>query len=155
MELLRTFRKHLPGFDAAAAKKGLKASRRAVGYRMLNEVAPSRSMREPRRRWFSDDDFDLVVWFSDSGSIAGFELCYDKSHAERALIWSSSGGYGHFRVDTGERTPLKNLTPILVADGALAKDRVIAGFLEVSKNLDPAIRSFVIARLQEYPSGRD
>jgi len=112
-------------------------------------------MREPRRRWFSDDDFDLVVWFSDSGSIAGFELCYDKSHAERALIWSSSDGYGHFRVDTGERTPLKNLTPILVADGALAKDRVIAGFLEVSKNLDPAIRSFVIARLQEYPSGRD
>jgi len=25
--LLRTFRKHLPGFDAAAAKKGLKARR--------------------------------------------------------------------------------------------------------------------------------
>ena len=43
--LLRTFRKHLPGFDAAAAKKGLKASRRAVGYRILNEVAPSRTMR--------------------------------------------------------------------------------------------------------------
>src|SRR3989441_4369552 len=130
-------------------------SRRGVRYRILDQVAPSRSRREPRRRWFSDDDFDLVVWFSDSGSIAGFELCYDKSHAERALIWSSSGGYGHFRVDTGERTPLKNLTPILVADGALAKDRVIAGFLEVSRNLDPAIRSFVIARLQEYPSGRD
>src|SRR5436309_13415452 len=102
---------------------------------MLNEVAPSRSMREPRRRWFSDDDFDLVVWFSDSGSIAGFELCYDKSHAERALIWSSSGGYGHFPVGTGERTPLKTLPPILVAEGARPQDRVIHGFLELPRRV--------------------
>jgi len=119
---------------------------------MLREVAASQSTGEARRRWFSDDEFDLVVWFSDSGSIEGFELCYDRSRGERALIWSSSDGYGHFRVDTGELTPLKNLTPILVAGGVLSKDRVIAGFLKVSTNLDPAIRSFVVARLHEYPS---
>src|SRR3989442_9938332 len=129
-------------------------SRRGVRYRMLNEVAPSRSRREPRRRWFSDDDFDLVVWFSDSGSIAGFELCYDKSYAERALIWSSSGGDGHFGVGTRESTPLKNLTPILGAEGALAKDRVIAGLLEVSRNPDPAPGAFVIRLLQDYPAAR-
>ncbi|HZF07034.1 MAG TPA: hypothetical protein VE932_22045 [Patescibacteria group bacterium] len=120
---------------------------------MLSEVATRQSTREPRRRWFSDDDFDLVVWFSDSGVIVGFELCYDRSRVERALVWSNVGGYGHFRVDTGESTPQKNLTPILLADSALlSKDRVTAGFLEVSANLDPAIRSFVLARLQEFPS---
>src|SRR5882724_4105858 len=85
---------------------------------MLSEVATRQSTREPRRRWFSDDDFDLVVWFSDSGVIVGFELCYDRSRVERALVWSNVGGYGHFRVDTGESTPQKNLTPILLADSS-------------------------------------
>src|SRR3989449_8172493 len=55
-------------------------SRRGVRYRMLNEVAPSRSRREPRRRWFSDDDFDLVVWFSDSGSIDRKSTRLNSSH---------------------------------------------------------------------------
>ena len=90
------------------------------------------------------------MWFSPSGSIARFELCYDKSRAERALTWNDAGRYGHFRVDTGEPTPLKNLSPILVAAGALSKDRVIAEFLAVSAHLDPAIRSFVVARIQEF-----
>src|SRR5207245_10483280 len=101
-------------------------SRRGVGYRMLNELAPSRSMREPRRRWFSDDDFDLVVWFSDSGSIAGSELCYDTSLAESPLTWSRSGGHGHFRVGTGVRPPHKTLSPRRVPHRAPGKDRGIA-----------------------------
>ena len=64
---------------------------------MLSEVATRQSTREPRRRWFSDDDFDLVVWFSDSGVIVGFELCYDRSRVERAR-WSgvTSAGTGTF-----------------------------------------------------------
>ena len=116
---------------------------------MLSEVAALHSTREPRRRWFSDDDFDLVVWFSDSGGIVGFQLCYDKLGVERALIWSNSGECGHFRVDNGESTPLKNLTPILMPDGAFSKDRITTAFLQVSNNLEPAIQSFVVARLQE------
>jgi len=29
--------------------------------------------REPNRRWFSDDDFDLIVWFSDAATIAAIQ----------------------------------------------------------------------------------
>jgi len=117
---------------------------------VLNEVPASQSPQGRRRRWFSDDDFDLVVWFSDSGAIVEFELCYDKPRVERALVWSHVDGYAHFRVDTGEATPLKNLAPMLIGDGPLAKDEVIPRFLEASARLDPAIRRFILARLQEF-----
>jgi hypothetical protein len=52
---------------------------------MLREVLARQPRQEPRRRWFSGDDFDLIVWFDDLDAIAGFELCYDRSEVERAL----------------------------------------------------------------------
>jgi hypothetical protein len=116
---------------------------------MLREIVTSQPTHEPHRRWFSNDDFDLVVWFDDVGAIAGFQLCYDRSKVERALTWNTVDGYRHFRVDTGEATPLKNLTPLLVSSPEFPKDRVIAGFVEAANALEPTIRSFVIERLQE------
>ena len=116
---------------------------------MLREIVTGQAAREPRRRWFSNDDFDLVVWFDDVGGITGFQLCYDRSRVERALTWTATDGYRHFRVDAGEATPLKNLTPILTSGGEFARDRVIAGFVEAADGIDPTIRSFVIQRLQE------
>jgi len=116
---------------------------------MLREIVASQPTREPHRRWFSNDDFDLVVWFDEIGAIAGFQLCYDRSKVERALTWTTMGGYRHFRVDAGEATPLKNLTPILVSDAEFSKAKVIAGFVEAANALEPAIRAFVVQRLQE------
>jgi hypothetical protein len=72
--------------------------------------------REPNRRWFSDDDFDLIVWFGDTTTIVAIQLCYDKSSTERAVTWSPQRGHEHFRVDAGEDTPLRNKTPLFVAD---------------------------------------
>ena len=46
MQLLRTFRKHLPGFDAAAAKTGFKARREG---RWLCSPAATHLDREPAR----------------------------------------------------------------------------------------------------------
>jgi hypothetical protein len=112
---------------------------------------PRRPRRERRRRWFSNEDFDLFVWFDDLGAIAGFELCYDRSDVERALSWSPTRGYRHWRVDTGEATGLSyDMTPILEPDDTdFPKDRVIAAFVEAADALEPAIRSFVVQRLQE------
>jgi hypothetical protein len=47
---------------------------------MLTEVQNTRQIKnEGRRRWFTDSDFDLIVWYeADSSSIAGFQLCYEK-----------------------------------------------------------------------------
>ncbi|HEV8586968.1 MAG TPA: hypothetical protein VGT02_18560 [Methylomirabilota bacterium] len=118
---------------------------------MLMEVGTRQPSRESARRWFSDDEFDLVVWFSGA-AIVGFELCYDKPGLERAVTWNEAAGYGHFRVDSGEPSPLKNLTPILARDGVFPKDRVVAGFLAAAAHVEPALRAFVAARREAYPA---
>lgn len=119
---------------------------------MLQEdVRETEEGQEPRRRWFSDEYFDLVVWQSAGDGIVGFQLCYDKTRTERAVRWTRTRGYGHFRVDAGEDTPVKNMTPVLISAGDLAKEQVLARFSEASRSLDPVIRDFVLERLQEYP----
>ena len=50
---------------------------------------------EPRRRWFADDFFDLIVWFDESEDIVGFQLCCDKSRQEKALTWLKHSGHIH------------------------------------------------------------
>src|SRR5438874_11368928 len=62
----------------------------------LREVAIART-RE-RRRWFSDDDFDLIVGLDSRDAIMWFELCYDRSRVERALTWTPTVGYHHWCV---------------------------------------------------------
>jgi hypothetical protein len=118
---------------------------------LQEEVRETEKNPEPRRRWFSDEYFDLVVWQSAGDGVVGFQLCYDRAGTERAVSWSRSRGYGHFRVDTGEDTPVKNKAPVLVSEGALAKEQVLARFFQASSTLDPVIRDFVLERLQEYP----
>jgi hypothetical protein len=116
---------------------------------MLHEAAHE---REPNRRWFSDEDFDLIVWFADAVTIAAIQLCYDKSGAERAVTWSAGRGYGHFRVELGEESPFRNQTPIFVTDGPFHRERILPAFAQAAAGLDPAIRCFVLTRLREFPA---
>ena len=116
---------------------------------MLREALTERA---PNRRWFSDDDFDLIVWFDDATTIVAIQLCYDKSRTERAVTWSLQRGHEHFRVDAGEDSPLRNETPLFVADSPFRKDRIVEMFVRAGEALDPAIRSFVVARLLEFPT---
>ena len=109
---------------------------------MLQELPVTHRTTEPRRRWFADEYFDLVVWTSKSAIVA-FDLCYDKPRFERALTWSREHGWGHFRVDSGEDTPVKNRTPILVSDGLFPKAQVLAHL---------TVRAFVLTKLQEFVS---
>ena len=119
---------------------------------MLREVSVTQVEHEPRRRWFVDDDLDLVVWLADHDAVVAIELCYDKPGHERALTWSRERGYGHFRVDAGDDTAMRNLTPILVSDGAFPKEQVVERFTAASQTLDAAIRAVVLERLQQFPS---
>ncbi len=60
---------------------------------MLRELADVRQIPgEPRRRWFADDYFDLIVWFDKRGQIIGFQLCYDLPRDEHALTWHEEHG---------------------------------------------------------------
>ncbi len=116
---------------------------------MLKELKP----KDPGRRWFADDYFDLIVWISHNGAITGFQLCYDVRHAERALTWTREKGFLHERVDAGEENPAKNRTPILVPDGLFRHQEVRERFLAESAEIDPAVRNFVSEKLEQYPGG--
>ncbi|WP_455383359.1 hypothetical protein [Salinispira pacifica] len=120
---------------------------------MLKEWEAVRQVPEDGyRRWFTDHDFDLIVWYPDESrsEISGFQLCYDKSRQERALTWKRSEGYLHNKIDDGE-TPFGNKrTPILVPDGMFARDRVKQQFLRAAKEVDREIVDFVVAKLDKF-----
>lgn len=102
-----------------------------------------------RRRWFQDEFFDLFVWTGPGGAVTAFQLCYDRQRRERVLAWSEAAGFVHRRIDDGEHTPLKNLAPIMVADGAFPATRIAAEFERRDAALDPGLRQFVRARILE------
>ena len=120
---------------------------------MLREMSSVRQIPdEPQRRWFSDEHFDLVVWNDEQGGIIGFQLCYDRAHAERALTWKTDTGFSHNAVDDGENRPGRyKSTPILVADGAFDPQTVAAKFLGHAGALDSKSTDFIYYKLLEYP----
>jgi hypothetical protein len=107
---------------------------------------------EGRRRWFTDEDMDLIVWYSRDGSIRGFQLCYAKQGDQHAITWLSDGGYSHARVDDGEAGRAIGIkrTPILVEDGVPDADRILSVFDERARHVDPPIRNLVRRHLTRF-----
>lgn len=123
---------------------------------MLVECQRVRQIRgEGHRRWFTDDYFDLIVWYdgpsADPSNVTGFQLCYDRGGYERALTWRRDRGYTHERVDTGESAPgSPKSTPILVADGVFDSSGVAERFREASRRIEPALADLVLEKLASY-----
>ena len=120
----------------------------------LREIVDVRQVPgEPKRRWFSSDDIDLIVWLDDSGAPVSFQLCYDKLLSEHALTWEPESGFVHLAVDAGEqggRFQYKS-TPILVAHEHFDANRVTSRFTGVSGQLPSVIVEFVTERLRQHP----
>ncbi len=106
------------------------------------------------RRWFTDFNFDLIVWYDDDslGEILGFQLCYDKESGQRALTWYREKGFYHNRVDDGEASPFKNRTPVLVADGSFPKEKVLRSFRDAGRRIDKALVTFIADTIESYPA---
>jgi hypothetical protein len=121
---------------------------------MLQEIKDVRQVPgDARRRWFGDDYFDLIIWYEPSGAIKGFQLCYDKGDYERALTWTREDGFSHNRIDGGDTPGRLKMSPILMADGHFARDKVADRFLEDAAGIEREISSFVYNRLMSYATG--
>jgi hypothetical protein len=108
---------------------------------------------EPRRRWFEDNYFDLIVWENELGQIAEFQLCYDKLHNQRSLIWKEQIGYMHNKVDDGENKPGRyKATPILIDDGVFDFVTIAEKFKYKSKDIDTKVSTFVFNKIKKYHS---
>ena len=116
---------------------------------MLREIINVRQIPdESRRRWFEDDLLDLIVWLDESGSITGFQLCYDKYRDEHALTWQRRGGFSHRRVDDGEYCSNRHKgTPVLLPDGLIDSTRIRDAFKNRSTTIDQQVAVFVSQRL--------
>jgi hypothetical protein len=120
---------------------------------MLEELEHVRQRpEEGSRRWFADDEFDLIVWYSHDGELIGFQLCYDKPGTERALTWRTDGSFMHHRVDTGDSVAggMKK-TAMLVEDGEADTTRIASEFREAAKGIDPDLADLVYAKVLGYP----
>ena len=119
---------------------------------MLREKRHVRQIKgEPRRRWFSDDFFDLIVWYDADDSIVGFQLCYQKTGDARALTWFRESGFRHERIDDGESRPAGHaLTPVLVPDGVFDRDGILRQFRDASAEVDETVVQLVCEKLQGY-----
>lgn len=112
---------------------------------------------EPPRRWFSSDRLDLVVWNDDSGAPLGFQFCYDKGGAERALRWDAASGFRFLGIDDGEgEGGLRyKASPILIADGAPDLQYMSEQFYGNSAQLPPDVLALVGGKLDEYCKQKD
>jgi hypothetical protein len=129
---------------------------------MLAEIRNARQIpAEGFRRWFTDDSFDLIVWYDNPspqdatpGALAtlkGFQLCYDKTGKERALSWTREHGFQHSRIDSGEVPGHAKMTPVIVADGEFSKDDVAELFRKEAEKIDPGLARFVYSTVKAYP----
>jgi hypothetical protein len=120
---------------------------------MLKEFVNARQHpNEPRRRVFSDDYFDLYVWYGEREAIVGMQLCYEYQDRGRALTYLN-GAYSHHGIDSGDASPLKNLSPLLVADGTFQKDVIAEKFLGESAQLPQAVADYVLTAIRGYSTG--
>jgi len=117
---------------------------------VLEELKARQIDGESHRRWFGDDDWDLIVWQSASGEVVGFQICYDRTSEEHALTWRQDCGFTHQRVDDGQGSPHYSQTPVLMPDGEVDIQRLTHIFIDKSGALDPDIVQFIRAKLLEY-----
>ena len=124
---------------------------------MLKEYTHVRQIQgESKRRWFSDDYFDLIVWFNDQNEPIGFQLCYDIYRTHRALTWQQHTGFTHHKIDDGENRPGKvKASPVLVPDGLFDSTTIARRFRDAGQRIDAPIADFVYATLQTFPRPED
>jgi len=105
------------------------------------------------RRWFSSTDMDLIVWYKEGDSIAGFELYYDKNIKEHVFIWHFDSGYAHLAVDDGEQKPVMSYkeAPILIPDGHIDPNRIGRLFEGSCGKLPSGIITLVREKLVQHP----
>ncbi len=120
---------------------------------MLREIDAVRQIRgELRRRWFTSNTMDLVVWCDASDVPVALQFCYGKGQAECALSWNSEQGYSHRAIDDGDSAAgLVKATPLLGANVALDIQHVDELFHKFSGHVPMEIRHFFSVKIKEYP----
>ncbi len=117
---------------------------------MLKEIENvSQSQNEPGRRWFSDAEIDLYLWYDKDNNITQFQICYNKGPGEQALTWNNEDGFSQHDVDDGEGGIYRmKSSPILLNNAELDLKTVNELFLRHAQKIDHDIYMFIASHLE-------
>jgi hypothetical protein len=106
-----------------------------------------------RRRWFTGDEVELVVWVEPEGSVSSFHLYLTTASEQRVVVWRrESGGLAYFEVDDGEgRAFSHKATPILRPSAFDGPEEFSAAFERECGELDPELADVVRRALADQP----
>ena len=119
---------------------------------MLQEISNIQQKAQGKfRRWFTDNNMDLFVWFSHNVPV-GFQLSYNKQADEKSICWDAKTRFQHYTIDTGETEPLNyKETPMCLFDDEFDMDSVAPDFLHRSAQIESSLAAFIYERIMEYP----
>ncbi len=121
---------------------------------MLREILSSRKIINGQsRRWFTNEMFDLFIFFNNENMLVQFQLCYDKQDNEHVISWSERSGYAHNRIDTGRDIPGRAGSPLFVSNGSCDIETLKKAFIESSLNLDNSLFDQIYRKLVGYKHG--
>lgn len=105
------------------------------------------------RRWFSDDFFDLYIWYDhNQKKVIGFQLAYGEVERDHALTWTRDHGFTHDGVDDGNITGGYKRSPILIANGVFDPQALLRMFAEHRGELDSKLYDLISSRIKEFPN---
>ncbi len=106
---------------------------------MLQELKNVKQIKgEGLRRWFVDDDLELILWYDLSRKLEGFQICYDKLAGTRTITWKKAV------------TPNGEMKSVLLSDGPYNRSRLLALAERSTRDLDESLRSFIMNRLESH-----
>jgi len=114
------------------------------------------------RRWFIGEGSDLILWYDgEEGKLLGFQYCYDKYYAERAITWKIEEGQvkRSHRFVSSSNKKLENtglhldggLSSILTGDaGTLEESNTLKKEIDSLGDLDRATKSRIQKELDYW-----
>jgi hypothetical protein len=117
---------------------------------MLKEISDlSQTTDDLKRRWFSDGNIDLYVWYDNERHIVEFQISYNKDAGERILSWSTASGITCHGVDSGTAGPYKmKASPVMTEE--TRKDVVLVRDLvnQSGQKLEHDLFEFILVKLE-------
>ncbi|MEM7026714.1 MAG: hypothetical protein AAF410_00640 [Pseudomonadota bacterium] len=121
---------------------------------MLREIIISRKkINGLTRRWFSNEIFDVFVFFNHEDELVQLQLCYDKNNMERVNSCSRDLGYNHARIDTGRNISGRSGSPVFFDCSNCDIDRVKKTFIDSSLDLDDILFDQIYRKLIGFKLG--
>jgi len=118
---------------------------------MLRETGYPHRLKPATRRWFTDSDMDLYVWFSGEMPVR-FHLVWNKQNRIQSISWDTENGFDNSRFNPFELLLLLSGAERLHMDNTEFNIAALANrFLHNCENIEATLADFIYARLLEYP----